>query len=353
MPVSARKAAGIIRNVLPNKYLERRAPVVLASKGELHARNAQIAKWEETKRGLMASREGRKYLAHHFPKSYQRAILAERSRPGTVEPGHHANVSYNKNLRSLFPKTGRRIMQQEIPQFPQMPNFMVGLKKVYLPNSVVTLRRNPRLEPYHAVFDVPLNFSKLDLKDYLWHLYGVKTISIRSQVLTGKLRRKYKVENQPARVGPMVRTKQKKKMIVQLAKPFTYPRMLNNVELKEYVGLLTGLIVGFRRKGMIWGERVNCVVRYGRSMDCRIIRILCTMYSINGVRWSVAYSYTTSSQHSILEIASLSLYLSPRLLIFQKFVGTFLDRRLVCKNFLGSLLDIVNLDHCSINGVLV
>jgi len=305
MPVSARKAAGIIRNVLPKKYLERpAAPVVLGSRRELIARRVQIAKWEKTKQGLMATSEGRKYLAHHFPKSYQRALLAEKSQPGIVKTSRQTHVFVNKRLGALFPQTHRRIMQKKTPLLPQMPNFMVGLKKVYLPNFVVTLRRNPRLEPYHALFDVPLNFSKLDLKDYLWHLYSVKTLSIRSQVLAGKLRRKYKVKDQPARVGPVVRTKQRKKMIVQLAKPFTYPKMLNKEELKEYAGLLAGLIVGFRRRGMIRRRKSNSVVQYGRNMDCRIILILCTMYSINGVRWSVAYNHT-DSHNATLEAAHL------------------------------------------------
>lgn len=35
---------------------------------------------------------------------------------------------------------------------------------------------------------VPLWFSKLDLKDYLYNLYGVKALRIRSYVIQSKVR---------------------------------------------------------------------------------------------------------------------------------------------------------------------
>jgi len=238
--------------VLPKKYIDSRPPpIVLGSREELLARRAQISKWEQTKKDLMATRQGRKHLAQHFPKSYQRAVIAKKSDPGAVRTARQTHVFVKSELGSLFPQTHRQIMQKKTPQLPMAANFKVGLKKVYLPNFVVTLRRNPRLEPYFAVFDVPLNFSKLDLKDFLWHLYGVKSRSIRSSVLPGKIRRKWKVKDQPARVGPWVRTLQKKKMIVQLAKPFRYPRMLNKGELRESALLWrVQLTLGSRRSGM-------------------------------------------------------------------------------------------------------
>jgi len=61
-------------------------------------------------------------------------------------------------------------------------------------------------------------------------------------VLPGVLRRKYKVPNQPVRTGPMRRTKARKKMIVQLAKPFRFPRPLLNGELNTgYVLRVEGI----------------------------------------------------------------------------------------------------------------
>lgn len=244
MPLSARKAAGIIRNVLPKRLIERPSkPVFLGSRKELINRRIQIQKWEKTKSNLLKTPEGRKLLAQHFPRSYQKALLAQRS-PELVKTARSTHVRVVKELRQpswaiyrrhLARKSYQRIMKHKTPQLPQLPPFPTGKKKIYLPNVVVTLRRNERLEPYHAVFDVPLNFSKLDLRDYLWHLYRVKTISIRSSILPGVLKRKFKLPDMPRRVGPMRRTRARKKMIVQLAKPFRYPRKLTKGELKKYV----------------------------------------------------------------------------------------------------------------------
>ena len=146
-------------------------------------------------------------------------------------------------IQNVLPKSAiQRLIKQKktLPRgtlpsqlHPRLPPFPVGSKNVYLPNIVVILKRNAKLEPRHAVFEVPLNLSKLDLRDYLWHLYNVKVLSVRSMVMPGVLRRKYKVKDQPVRTGPMRRTKARKKMIVQLAKPFRFPRPLNTSELNK------------------------------------------------------------------------------------------------------------------------
>lgn len=233
MPISARKLAGITRNVLPKKVIERPPkPIVLGSREELINRRAQIRKWEYAKSQLFRTPEGKKYLSKHFPKSYQKLILAQQS-PGTAKTARQTPVNVKKELGQLYPRVHGQIMKRAIPHLPELPPFPLGKKTVYLPNIVITLKRNPRLEPYHAVFEVPLNLSKLDLRDYLWHLYGVKTLSIQSQVLPGRLRRLYKVRDLPARRGPMKRTRARKKMIVRLAKPFRYPRELTKGELRE------------------------------------------------------------------------------------------------------------------------
>ena len=252
MPVSARKAAGIIRNVLPKRVLERPPkPIILGSHEELVNRRAQIRKWEQTKSQLFKTSQGRQYLSRHFPKSYQKLVIAQHS-PDSVKTARAVPVNIQKELGQLYPSFHRRIMNQKTPRLPQLPPFPLGRKKVYLPNIVVTLKRNPRLEPYHAVFEVPLNLSKLDLRDYLWNLYGVKSLSIRSQVLPGRLRRIHKVPDLPRRIGPMKRTRARKKMIVHLAKPFRYPRELTKGELREYIPSWSSLIVDSRRNDMIW-----------------------------------------------------------------------------------------------------
>jgi hypothetical protein len=84
-------------------------------------------------------------------------------------------------------------------------------------------------------------------------------VSIRSSVLPGVLRRKYKVEDAPVRVGPMVRTKARKKMIVQLAKPFRYPRAL---PIK---------ILNAQYDSLCWGEWANGCVG-SRRIDMTSLR---------------------------------------------------------------------------------
>ena len=52
----------------------------------------------------------------------------------------------------------------------------------YRPNFVITFLHRPGQDPRFASFIVPLWFSKFDLKDYLFNLYGVKALRIRSLV---------------------------------------------------------------------------------------------------------------------------------------------------------------------------
>jgi len=122
---------------------------------------------------------------------------------------------------------------------PAKPPFRMGLKKVYLPNFEIVLHRNEKLEPYLAVFKVPLNFSKFDLRDYLWNLYGVETLSVRSAVYAGKIKRTIlrtrRGDSYVASAGGFRRTSATKKMIVQLAKPFRFPRLMNAEDKDEYV----------------------------------------------------------------------------------------------------------------------
>lgn len=181
-------------------------------------------------------------LHYNFRGSPKKALVNSRIKLPTSALARSPSLPIQKTEefpnRVLQTKRARlqesyRRLGYDTPPLPRFTPFPLGRKKVYLPNFVITLKRNPKLEPYHAVFEVPLNLSKLDLRDYLWHLYGVKTLSIRSSVLPGVLRRKYKVPDQPRRVGPVRRTKARKKMIVQLAKPFRYPAELNKEELEE------------------------------------------------------------------------------------------------------------------------
>lgn len=55
-------------------------------------------------------------------------------------------------------------------------HFKVGGNKVYFPKArIILLRPNAKHTPYQAKFIVPKSFNKLDLRDYLYHIYGLKS----------------------------------------------------------------------------------------------------------------------------------------------------------------------------------
>ncbi|KAL5116759.1 mitochondrial 54S ribosomal protein YmL41 [Pleosporales sp. CAS-2024a] len=94
-----------------------------------------------------------------------------------------------------------------------------GTKKIYLPKFTVALLRTPKLSPYHARFLVPLNFSKYDLRDYLYHAYNVRCFNIRSSV---KL---MPVRDTPDKPRNWFRPESKKYMTVEMEQPFVWPKV--------------------------------------------------------------------------------------------------------------------------------
>ncbi|KAF8421253.1 ribosomal protein L23-domain-containing protein [Tirmania nivea] len=96
----------------------------------------------------------------------------------------------------------------------------LGNKQIYLPNFRIGLLRTSHLPPNLAQFIVPLNFTKLDLKDYLLNAYGVKVLSVRSYVVQQKVKRIKNLE-EPRR--EWYRPRAIKKMTIELEKPFVYP----------------------------------------------------------------------------------------------------------------------------------
>lgn len=69
---------------------------------------------------------------------------------------------------------------------------------------------------------MPLHLNKLDMRDYLWHAYGVKCANIRSFVQQQKVR-----QDDPNSKRPMPRRWYRgpaiKKMTVEMDKPFVWP----------------------------------------------------------------------------------------------------------------------------------
>ncbi|KAK5153787.1 hypothetical protein LTR04_006148, partial [Oleoguttula sp. CCFEE 6159] len=100
--------------------------------------------------------------------------------------------------------------------------FQLGRKEVFLPSFTITLLRTPRLPPRYATFIVPLNLNKLDIRDYLYNVYGITALSVRSYVQQQKVR-----HDKPDAILPRprkwFRPRAIKKMTVEMEKPFVWP----------------------------------------------------------------------------------------------------------------------------------
>lgn len=96
-------------------------------------------------------------------------------------------------------------------------HFKVGGTKLYFPKArVILLRPNAKHTPYQAKFIVPKSFNKLDLRDYLFHVYGLRAMNITTQLLHGKYTRM-------SPFLPRYRAPQIKKMTIEMAEPFVWP----------------------------------------------------------------------------------------------------------------------------------
>lgn len=92
---------------------------------------------------------------------------------------------------------------------------------LYSPDFTIALIRTPFLPPRYASFYVPLNFNKLDMRDYMQRVYGVKVLSVRSYVEQQKVTRQRPLGR--LGLGPLRRPKSKKKMTIEMADPFVWP----------------------------------------------------------------------------------------------------------------------------------
>jgi large subunit ribosomal protein L23 len=89
----------------------------------------------------------------------------------------------------------------------------------FRPKFTIAMVRTPGLSPYHARFLVPLDFSKYDLRDYLYHAYNVKCFNIRSYVKQMPIR---DTVQQPRH---WFRPDSKKYMTVEMEQPFVWPEL--------------------------------------------------------------------------------------------------------------------------------
>ncbi|KAL2006183.1 hypothetical protein VTN00DRAFT_9837 [Thermoascus crustaceus] len=119
-------------------------------------------------------------------------------------------------------------MVRKFSKFPKRPKDWLPpsaplsmRKQVFLPEFTIALIRTPFLPPRYASFYVPLNFNKLDMRDYMQRVYGVKVLSVRSYVEQQKVTRQRPL-GKPG-YGPLRRPQSKKRMTIEMTEPFVWP----------------------------------------------------------------------------------------------------------------------------------
>lgn len=87
------------------------------------------------------------------------------------------------------------------------------------PRHVIVFLRKNKQSHNEATFRVPLTFTKFDIRDYLWNLYGVEVTKVRSQVIGRPLTLRNNYTNR------YYRPRFAKVMTVGLVEPFQWPEI--------------------------------------------------------------------------------------------------------------------------------
>ena len=87
------------------------------------------------------------------------------------------------------------------------------------------VRPRPDAPANIAEFIVPLNLNKLDIRDYLFNLYNVRALGVRSYVQQQKMSMRPKATSRQ-----FYRPRAIKKMFVELESPFVWPKEPENFE---------------------------------------------------------------------------------------------------------------------------
>lgn len=97
----------------------------------------------------------------------------------------------------------------------------LGKKKIYLPDFTITLLNTPKSPPTFASFIVPLKFNKLDMRDYLWNMYNLRCLDVRSYIIQQKIQ-----FDRPGAIRPRrepYRPKAVKRMTIEMERSFVWP----------------------------------------------------------------------------------------------------------------------------------
>lgn len=137
-----------------------------------------------------------------------------------IENGKPVPIKYKTKSDEIARRNYDKF-QDELAQ--GLPHFKVGEKKVYFPKArVCLLRPNAKHTPYQAKFLVPRNFNKMDLRDYLWNVYGLRALNVTVQLLHASFTRG--MDDHARFRGP-----QYKKMTIDMAEPFVWPELPQHV----------------------------------------------------------------------------------------------------------------------------
>ncbi|CAK7895022.1 54S ribosomal protein L41, mitochondrial [[Candida] anglica] len=160
-------------------------------------------------------------------KRQERQPLLSQSVKDTLFPAEEIAKLYkanNKPVPRKFDNKSEEISRRNFELSQEafstgQPHFRVGEKQIYFPKArVVLLRPNAKHTPYQAKFLVPRNFNRMDLRDYLWNVYGLRALNVTVQLLYRGWRRG---NNDYARYrGP-----QFKKMTIDMEDPFVWPEL--------------------------------------------------------------------------------------------------------------------------------
>lgn len=122
----------------------------------------------------------------------------------------------------LLPEEQKALLSSPAHYFSRPQNVPANLREqVYFPDFSVTMRRQTIYGPYYAQFEVPLWFSKLDMKGYLKQVYNVDVVHVRSYTTPALVMRDR--PSNPYTYGSAYRAPSEKRMLVQLVEPFEWP----------------------------------------------------------------------------------------------------------------------------------
>lgn len=174
--------------------------------------------------------ESQKEVSEKEPSSYQKAVEKRRELFGdALQPVDY--YAYRTNIDIMPPNVSDVEDKND-------PHFKVGEKKVYLPEGAITLLPNlPNMSPYFVRFKVPRTYNKLDLRDYLFHLYGLKVFDMRVSLS----RRKFLAQKNNK--GHYM-TSQEKVIVARMEKPFIWPTVVSS---EKDDGVNRAVMKDFRR----------------------------------------------------------------------------------------------------------